>query len=148
MHILMRLGGYLLLWSFTAFLISFFVYLFHNFAQESEHGGIDRVFLQFLANERYLLTTLIVVAPVLFYDLLRFSNRIAGPLYRCRKAMQQMAAGNTVAEFKPRKHDLLDGFFRDFNTLVREWNKMKAQNLKSEVVGEGLADLEPVEQLA
>jgi hypothetical protein len=143
MRILVRMGGYLLFWTFTAFHISFFVYLFRNFAQASEHAGIDRVYLQFVANEQHLLTTLIVVSPILLYDLLRFSNRIAGPLYRCRKAMQDMAAGKTVPEFIPRKYDLLDGFFRDFNTLVRQWNKMKVQNQEGELVGEDLAATVP-----
>jgi hypothetical protein len=52
----------------------------------------------------------------------KFSHRIAGPLFRCRQVMREMTEGKTVAEFKPRKHDLLDDFVRDFNSLIREWN--------------------------
>ena len=55
-------------------------------------------------------------------NLLKFSHRVAGPLYRCGNLMRQMANGQAVSEFHPRKHDLMREFFQSFNALVKVWN--------------------------
>ena len=69
-----------------------------------------------------LLFAFVLFTPALLYDLLRFSHRLAGPLYRCRVLMQQMAGGKIVPEFKPRKKDLVHELEQAFNALIREWN--------------------------
>jgi hypothetical protein len=45
----------------------------------------------------------------------KFSNRIAGPLYRCRRVMRDMAAGKIVPAFKARENDLMKEVFDVFN---------------------------------
>jgi hypothetical protein len=64
----------------------------------------------------------VVIAPLVLYDILKFSHRISGPLYRRRQVMRDMAAGKAVPEFRPRKHDLLADVYVDFNALIRSWN--------------------------
>ena len=49
------------------------------------------------------------------YDAIRFAHRLVGPLYRFRKTMQAIAAGEQVAPVQLRKGDLLVGFQDDFN---------------------------------
>ena len=75
-----------------------------------------------IVRERSLLLTLILLTPVLMYDMLKFSHRIAGPLFRCRRVMLEMAEGKPVPEFKPRKRDLMRELFAAFNTLIVAWN--------------------------
>ena len=92
-------------------------------------GGVGGIYLNYLDQQKRLLAMLLFVSPVLLYDLLKFSNRFAGPLYRCRKVMQQMARGEAVPEFKPRKKDLMADLFEDFNTLIKAWNaRLEAEN--------------------
>ena len=121
-QLLLRVGSHLLLWSVVAFHVHFLFYIFESLTQGGMQQQITGLYVKFISSERPLLGTLILVAPIFFYDLLKFSNRVAGPLYRCRKVMQAMAAGKTVPEFKARKHDLLADFFRDFNLLIKECN--------------------------
>ena len=75
-----------------------------------------------MSQHRFILIGAIVLLPVILFDLLKFSNRVAGPLYRCRKIMTQMSRGESVPEFKPRKHDLMPELFLAFDELVKEWN--------------------------
>src|SRR5947207_11874011 len=65
---------------------------------------------------------MVMILPAFLYDLLKFSHRVAGPLLRCRHLMNEMAAGKTVPEFKPRKYDLMKNFFDAFNALIKKWN--------------------------
>lgn len=91
------------------------------------NNGIEQNFLEYYARffyqQRAMLLTCVLVSPILLYDLLKFSNRVAGPLARCRKLMREMTTGKTVAEFAPRKNDLMPEFFKAFSDLVQVWNR-------------------------
>jgi hypothetical protein len=122
LRLLVRMGGYLLLWTVVAFHVSFLFYIFAVFLQGRPHPTFVQLYGQFFSHEKPLLTTVVVIAPLVLYDALKFSHRIAGPLYRCRRVMRDMAAGKAVSEFKTRKNDLLADVFTDFNALIRTWN--------------------------
>lgn len=83
---------------------------------------VAQVYVEYLSRLRPLLYGLLLITPYLIYDVLVFSHRIAGPLYRCRNVMQEMASGKPVPEFKPRERDLMPEFFATFNALIHEWN--------------------------
>lgn len=74
----------------------------------------------FLSNTlvRTLLALLILVPP-LTVDAVRFAHRLVGPLYRFRKTIQAMAAGEQVAPIQLRKHDMLTNLQDDFNALLK-----------------------------
>ena len=84
--------------------------------------GIGGLYLQCLGRQKPLLLALLVTLPAALYDLLRFSHRIAGPLYRCQRVMEEMAAGRAVPEFAPRGGDHMPEFFEAFNALIQQWN--------------------------
>ncbi len=69
-----------------------------------------------------LVRALLLCLPLVLVDVLLLSHRVAAPLYRCRQAMLDMAAGKAVAEFRARRGDEMAPFFEAFNALVREWN--------------------------
>jgi hypothetical protein len=79
-------------------------------------------YLQFLYQYRFFLCGVVLVLPSILYDMLKFSHRVAGPLYRCRQTMLEMAEGKPVPEFKPRKHDLMPELFQAFNALIQQYN--------------------------
>jgi hypothetical protein len=74
-----------------------------------------------------LILTFFLTTPLFLYDLLKLSHRVAGPLYRCRRVMLEMASGKAVPEFKPRKHDLMRELFAAFNSLITAWNARVAE---------------------
>jgi hypothetical protein len=86
-----------LLWTVFAFPVSFLFYVYGSIVYGRAHRGLAGLYLDFFATEKPLLTTVIVVAPLVLYDILKFSHRIAGPLYGCRRVMRDMAAGKAVA---------------------------------------------------
>jgi hypothetical protein len=127
-RLLLRLGLYFLLYIFVVVHIGFAFHVMADIASNGVRDGIGGLYLEFLGSQRILLITLVLTAPIIFYSMLKFSHRVAGPLYRCRKVMEEMAEGSTAREFVPRKHDLMRELFEAFNGLIREWNeKVKAQ---------------------
>jgi hypothetical protein len=127
-RLLARLGLYLLLYIFVVVHIGFAFHMMADIAANGVHEGIGGVYLEFLASQRILLITLILTAPIIFYSMLKFSHRVAGPLFRCKQVMQEMVEGNTAPEFIPRKHDLMRDFVQVFNQLIREWNAKVTAN--------------------
>ncbi len=128
-RLLLRMGLYLLLFAVTVLHIGFTFHFMMDFARNGVRMGIDELYLEYLSQQTPLLYTLILLAPILLYNLLKFSHRIAGPLYRCRKVMQEMASGAPVPEFIPRKHDLMRELFQAFNELIIEWNTRVQTNV-------------------
>jgi hypothetical protein len=151
LRLVFLMGGYLLLWTTVVFHVYFLFFAIWNLADATVRKGVFALYIEFVSEEELVLITLLLVAPVVAYEMFKFSHRIAGPLYRCRQLMREMAAGKTVAEFQPRRHDLLGDFFRDFNALIREWNEQvntkqngRSDNLskesKTEVVNSAAAN--------
>src|SRR5262249_36110159 len=104
-RLLARTLVYLLIYSAIVWHIGFFVELVGTIAATGLRDGIGALYVEYFFKERSLLIGLVLIAPVFLYDLLKFSHRVAGPLYRCRNVMQEMADGKPVAEFKPREND-------------------------------------------
>jgi HAMP domain-containing protein len=121
-RLLLRMGFYLFLYTACIWHIAFLFEALAAFGADGTFKGLGTLYLEFLARQRPMLFALLLIAPIFLYDLLKFSHRVAGPLFRCRRVMQEMAEGKPVAEFTPRKRDLLGEFFQTFNALIRTWN--------------------------
>ncbi len=121
-HLLLRMGVYLLLYAVVIWHLGFVINVMASVAANGIHKGISGLYLEYLVALKPLLYALLLTAPMLLYDLLKFSNRIAGPLFRCRRVMDEMAAGKPVTEFKARKGDFMGDLFRAFNALIGVWN--------------------------
>lgn len=79
-------------------------------------------YLGFLSTHRFILIGYSLFVPWVLFDILKFSHRIAGPLFRCRNMMLDMAAGKRVSEFQPRTNDLMPELFEAFNLLIKRCN--------------------------
>jgi hypothetical protein len=95
-------------------------------------SGIGGLYLQCLARQKPLLLALLLTLPAALYDLLKFSHRLAGPLYRCQRVMEEMAAGRAVPEFAPREGDHMPEFFQAFNAVIKQWNARAGGNGQAE----------------
>jgi hypothetical protein len=122
-RLLLRMWLYLLLYTLIAWHLGFVFEVTRELGTKGLGQGIDRLYLDFLGKQRPALAALVVLTPGILYDLLKFSHRVAGPLSRCRAVMQEMARGRPVAEFTPRKYDLMREMIRAFNDLIGEWNR-------------------------
>ena len=58
------------------------------------------------------------VLPIVARDILRFSNRVAGPMFRFRRIVRQMSQGETVERIKIRKNDFGHAFAEELNMLI------------------------------
>jgi HAMP domain-containing protein len=70
------------------------------------------------------LVVMVLVGAATILVTLFVSHKIAGPLYRLKKAMEQLSDGDFKAEMKLRQKDQLKELADTFNTMVR---KLKAK---------------------
>jgi len=59
-----------------------------------------------------------VFCPVLIWDMLKFSHRIAGPIYRFRRALEDHVSGGPLKAVSLRDGDLMGDFQGTFNEFV------------------------------
>jgi hypothetical protein len=60
----------------------------------------------------------ISLLPVVVLDMLKLTNRFAGPLFRLRRAMRDLAQGKPVEKIQFRKGDFWQDFASDFNVVA------------------------------
>jgi hypothetical protein len=58
--------------------------------------------------------------PVIAYDMVQMSNRVAGPIVRLRQAMRQLAEGQTVAPLRFRENDFWREMADEFNSIAEQ----------------------------
>ncbi len=121
-RLLGRLGAYLIVYTVTLLHVGFAIEVFEKVVLADDGPLVADLYVDYLARYKSLLIGMVLILPVLLYDLLKFSHRIVGPLYRCRRWMLDMAAGKQVREFVPRKHDLMIELFAAFNVLIKSHN--------------------------
>ncbi|MBM4068496.1 MAG: hypothetical protein FJ271_06065 [Planctomycetes bacterium] len=121
-RLLVRMAGYIVLYTFMVVHVEYLFVAMASVAVAGPAQHLGELYLDFLGQKRPMLITGLLFTPIILYDLLKFSHRIAGPLFRCRQIMLEMVRGNVVPEFKPRKRDFMRELFQAFNYLIREWN--------------------------
>lgn len=79
----------------------------------------------------------VVLVGILFlYDAVLFSHRIVGPLYRFRRIVKAITAGEEVALVRLRKRDYLVEMQNDFNAMLKALEQRGAVVLKPAAVAE------------
>jgi hypothetical protein len=121
-RLLLRIGISLALYALLIGHIGFYFSVLNRVLSTGLHTDTLTAYQDYFRQQWPLLFAFVLFTPALLYDLLRFSHRLAGPLYRCRVLMAEMARGKAVPEFKPRKKDLVHELELAFNALIREWN--------------------------
>ena len=107
------------------YLAIYFFFRRFNFAAESLNLTKDHmVFVYLNQQEFYLrmifLSTCLVGLVVVFVGALYLSHRIAGPMFRLRKALDAMAAKGELQAVHFRKGDYFTEVAESFNKLVKE----------------------------
>jgi hypothetical protein len=68
----------------------------------------------------------LIMLPIVLLDIVRFSNRFAGPLYRIRSTVKAMADGHSTAPVKLREADFWKDFADDFNRLAQRVKQLES----------------------
>jgi len=67
----------------------------------------------------------LLLLPGVIFDLLRLSNRFAGPMFRLRRSLHDLAQGKPVAAVQFRHSDFWQEFADDFNTIAAQAEEAK-----------------------
>jgi hypothetical protein len=126
LRLMLRIGGYFLLYILLVWHFGFFLDVMRGAAVGGVNKPMTELYVDYFAKQQPLLIAMVLLVPAFLYNLLRFSHRVAGPLFRCRALMREMAAGKVVPEFHPRQHDLMRDLFEAFNALIRRCNAQAA----------------------
>lgn len=78
----------------------------------------------------FLGSILLVVALLSIYDAVKFAHRVAGPIYRFRKTIQAITAGEEVRLLTLRKGDFLQEMKEDLNEMLQVLEQRGAVVLK------------------
>jgi hypothetical protein len=78
-----------------------------------------------------VLVCALAVLPVLLWDMVRMSHRVAGPLVRFQRALSEIAEGRPVDRVQIRDGDLLIEFQDEFNAFLEKVGMMKRGEPKS-----------------
>jgi len=69
----------------------------------------------------------VVMLPIVLFDVLFLSNRIVGPIYRMRRSLRALAAGEYVAPIEFRKGDFRLELADEFNAVAAYVESLKQQ---------------------
>jgi methyl-accepting chemotaxis protein len=79
-----------------------------------------------------VLIVLVIVGFATILVTLFVSHKIAGPLYRLKKAMQNLEEGNLVEDFRIRRNDQLQNIAETFNNTIKKIREV-IKNLKTNI---------------
>ncbi len=96
-------------------------------------SGPDGSFLSFFRFDELwkehgvVLVASLVMLPVMVWDVLRISHRTAGSIFRLRRAMHSLAAGEQVQPLKFRDSDNRDELAEEFNAVLAYVERLRKQ---------------------
>jgi HAMP domain-containing protein len=87
----------------------------------------------------------IVLLPILLLDVLMTTNRFAGPLYRLRRSMRALAAGEHVQPVEFRDGDFWHEVADEFNAVAAYVDELKREKSPPDAAtAAGAAEFEPL----
>jgi hypothetical protein len=84
---------------------------------DAHQSWVDR-YESFAWQNRLLIFGACTAGPILLYDVVRCTHRVAGPLVRLENTLLRMAQGETIREIKFRKGDWLTSLERALNVYL------------------------------
>ncbi len=99
-----------------------FCYRYLQYRGELLAGGLPLSFTElyssFVSQHYSMLVCAVAVLPIVLWDMLKTTHRIAGPLVRFRNVIGQITRGEAVKKVGLRKGDMLGDFLVSFNSLI------------------------------
>ncbi|MEZ6066554.1 MAG: hypothetical protein R3B90_12795 [Planctomycetaceae bacterium] len=88
-----------------------------------------------------LILCAVAMVPVFFFDLIRLTHRVAGPLVQFRHRLNDMIAGAECRRVRLRKGDLLTELEASFNEYIDVYERRRLARLAQATMAEHDADL-------
>src|SRR5437867_1320558 len=89
-RLLLRMVVYILVFLFVLWHLGYFFELIRSAVANGPHPTAVELYIAYFWKQQPLLYASVLLLPAFLYNLLKFSHRVAGPLYRCRNIMTQM----------------------------------------------------------
>ncbi len=129
-RILMRIAGYWLFYNLVLW-HTLFLFRWGQYRLEVLNGGTPLTFGELYGSfsmQYYpIVLTALATAPLLMWDILNLTHRVAGPLVRFKNTLQQLKAGQHVERVTLREGDLLTEFRDEFNEFLVYYNEQMAR---------------------
>ncbi len=74
-----------------------------------------------------MLTAVLLLLPLACYDLLKLTNKFAGPLFRLHRELKRLANGEHVEPLKFRDADFWQEIANPFNKIIQELNESRGK---------------------
>jgi len=114
------------------------------FTQAMHHPGIPiaEVFLSLTDEAIYWVPGFLVLGPLMVYDMLRITNRIAGPIFSVRCEMRALNAGERGRGLRFRNDVYWDTLATEFNEIRQQIIDLREENdrLRSELPAQSGAE--------
>ncbi len=124
-------GRVLLHWGFLLVCLVSIGALVRLMAASTAESFADALWLA-IKSQTAVAGVMFVLLPVFIRDTLKLSNRFAGPMYRLRTVLADMAAGQEARSIKFRDGDFWHQAAEDFNVVAAEYNHLKERNTELE----------------
>ena len=126
-RMLLRLSGYFIL--YTLFIWHVF-FITEGVMRELPKQSVLDQYFGFYREHGFLLACSLSIFPILFRDMIKFSNRISGPFVRFERALKSMTRGERIDPVTLRDGDLVDEFLEVFNEFIIARNRELNQRLE------------------
>ncbi len=107
--------------------IYFMVVLFYAESAEFGHESVARTFRRCLDVVACWAPGLTMMLPIIAYDILIFSNRIAGPMFRLRREMQRLVDRQSDQPMELRENDYWPEIATLFNQIQAEIIELRSK---------------------
>jgi sensor histidine kinase YesM len=127
-----RFLGFSLLLSFVSASLFYLatLYLFWKFEQTGYEVGLPagHIFFRFIGNQRNFMSVLLLVAsPIIIfvtcYVGIKFSHRVAGPIYQMTKHLKELNNSAELTEVTFRENDYFIELQDEFNIFIKSVKK-------------------------
>jgi hypothetical protein len=111
---------------------------------------LQTFFIDFLDEAIYWAPGLVMLGPVVAYDMLLVSNRFAGPMFSLERALDRLAKNESVEPIQFREEDHWQKMTESFNQIRTELLQYRELGTPEEIVSmrnSGYARIEPRERL-
>jgi methyl-accepting chemotaxis protein len=130
-------GYHLVLWH-AMFLYHFLEYR-EGFAAGAPEVPLWNLYGSFAVANSTMLICAGLVFPLLLWDMIHFSHKVAGPLVRFQNTLRRMSEGEEIRQIQLRKGDLLDDLRDAFNDYLDSLHERKERLQPESTVVESLS---------
>lgn len=109
----------------AASVLYFFVILIFREWVSSPSGTFTEAVLSCLSESTYWAPGFMLLIPIVAYDLLKLTNRFAGPFFRLRREMRRLARDESEMSLRFREGDFWVEIADDFNSVREELIRLR-----------------------